>query len=125
LGGQASVPGVSGTWKDLTNSVNLMANNLTGQVRNIAQVITAVARGDLSQKIYVDARGEMLELKTTISTDEHKQYLNSHNKNGVARHVGTEGILGGQASVPGVSGTWKDLTNSVNLMANNLTSQVR
>ncbi|WP_344444926.1 HAMP domain-containing protein [Kitasatospora nipponensis] len=125
LGGQAQVPGVAGVWRDLTDSVNFMANNLTDQVRNIAQVTTAVARGDLSQKIQVDARGEILELKNTINTmvDQLSSFADEVTR--VARDVGTEGILGGQASVPGVSGTWKDLTNSVNLMANNLTSQVR
>ncbi|WP_253794732.1 hybrid sensor histidine kinase/response regulator [Kitasatospora paracochleata] len=125
LGGQAQVPGVAGVWKDLTENVNSMANNLTSQVRNIAQVTTAVAKGDLSQKIQVDARGEILELKNTINTmvDQLSSFADEVTR--VARDVGTEGILGGQASVPGVSGTWKDLTNSVNLMANNLTSQVR
>src|SRR6185312_11299993 len=125
LGGQAHVPGVSGTWKDLTESVNAMAGNLTGQVRNIAQVATAVARGDLSQKIDVDARGEILELKSTLNTmvDQLSSFADEVTR--VAREVGTEGRLGGQADVKGVSGTWKDLTESVNLMANNLTSQVR
>ena len=125
LGGQAQVPGVAGVWRELTDSVNFMADNLTGQVRNIAQVTTAVAKGDLSQKIQVDARGEILELKNTINTmvDQLSSFADEVTR--VARDVGTEGILGGQASVPGVSGTWKDLTNSVNLMANNLTSQVR
>ncbi|MFF5444358.1 HAMP domain-containing protein [Streptomyces sp. NPDC012888] len=125
LGGQAQVPGVSGTWKDLTDSVNFMASNLTGQVRNIAQVATAVARGDLSQKIDVDARGEILELKNTLNTmvDQLSNFAEQVTR--VAREVGTEGILGGQAEVKGVSGTWKDLTQSVNFMANNLTSQVR
>ncbi|MEV8096055.1 HAMP domain-containing protein [Kitasatospora sp. NPDC085879] len=125
LGGQAQVPGVAGVWKDLTENVNSMANNLTSQVRNIAQVTTAVARGDLSQKIQVDARGEILELKNTINTMVDQLGAFADEVTRVARDVGTEGILGGQASVPGVSGTWKDLTNSVNLMANNLTSQVR
>ncbi|WP_181799694.1 HAMP domain-containing protein [Kitasatospora acidiphila] len=125
LGGQAQVPGVAGVWRDLTDSVNFMANNLTDQVRNIAQVTTAVARGDLSQKIQVDARGEILELKNTINTmvDQLGSFADEVTR--VARDVGTEGILGGQATVPGVSGTWKDLTNSVNFMASNLTSQVR
>ncbi|MFB8203923.1 HAMP domain-containing protein, partial [Kitasatospora purpeofusca] len=125
LGGQAQVPWAAGVWRDLTDNVNFMANNLTDQVRNIAQVTTAVARGDLSQKIQVDARGEILELKNTINTmvDQLSSFADEVTR--VARDVGTEGILGGQASVPGVSGTWKDLTNSVNLMANNLTSQVR
>jgi signal transduction histidine kinase/HAMP domain-containing protein/CheY-like chemotaxis protein len=125
LGGQASVPGVSGTWKDLTESVNAMAGNLTGQVRNIAQVATAVARGDLSQKIDVDARGEILELKSTLNTmvDQLSSFADEVTR--VAREVGTEGKLGGQADVKGVSGTWKDLTESVNVMAANLTDQVR
>ncbi|MER8186164.1 HAMP domain-containing protein [Kitasatospora sp. NPDC094015] len=125
LGGQAQVPGVAGVWKDLTENVNSMANNLTNQVRNIAQVTTAVAKGDLSQKIQVDAQGEILELKNTINTMVDQLGAFADEVTRVARDVGTEGILGGQASVPGVSGTWKDLTNSVNLMANNLTSQVR
>ncbi|MFD0278804.1 HAMP domain-containing protein [Kitasatospora sp. NPDC127111] len=125
LGGQAQVPGAAGVWRDLTDNVNFMANNLTDQVRNIAQVTTAVARGDLSQKIQVDARGEILELKNTINTMVDQLSAFADEVTRVARDVGTEGILGGQASVPGVSGTWKDLTNSVNLMANNLTSQVR
>jgi signal transduction histidine kinase/HAMP domain-containing protein/CheY-like chemotaxis protein len=125
LGGQAYVPGVSGTWKDLTESVNAMAGNLTGQVRNIAQVATAVARGDLSQKIDVDARGEILELKSTLNTmvDQLSSFADEVTR--VAREVGTEGLLGGQADVKGVSGTWKDLTESVNVMAANLTDQVR
>ena len=125
LGGQAYVPGVSGTWKDLTDSVNAMAGNLTGQVRNIAQVATAVARGDLSQKIDVDARGEILELKSTLNTmvDQLSSFADEVTR--VAREVGTEGLLGGQADVKGVSGTWKDLTESVNVMAANLTDQVR
>ncbi|MEW1634559.1 HAMP domain-containing protein [Streptomyces sp. NPDC093801] len=125
LGGQAQVPGVAGVWRDLTDSVNGMAGNLTSQVRNIAQVATAVARGDLSQKIDVDARGEILELKNTINTmvDQLSNFAEQVTR--VAREVGTEGILGGQAEVKGVSGTWKDLTQSVNFMANNLTSQVR
>ncbi|GLW55956.1 HAMP domain-containing protein [Kitasatospora phosalacinea] len=125
LGGQAQVPGVAGVWKDLTENVNSMANNLTSQVRGIAQVTTAVAKGDLSQKIQVDARGEIQELKNTINTMVDQLSAFADEVTRVARDVGTEGILGGQASVPGVSGTWKDLTNSVNLMANNLTSQVR
>src|SRR6185437_10013548 len=125
LGGQAHVPGVSGTWKDLTESVNAMAGNLTGQVRNIAQVATAVAKGDLSQKIGVDARGEILELKSTLNTmvDQLSSFADEVTR--VAREVGTEGLLGGQADVKGVSGTWKDLTDNVNSMANNLTGQVR
>ncbi|WNV84354.1 HAMP domain-containing protein [Umezawaea sp. Da 62-37] len=125
LGGQAQVPGVGGTWRDLTDSVNFMAGNLTSQVRNIAQVATAVAQGDLSQKIDVDARGEILELKTTLNTmvDQLSSFAGEVTR--VAREVGTEGILGGQAKVPGVAGTWRDLTDSVNSMAGNLTSQVR
>ncbi len=125
LGGQAYVPGVSGTWKDLTESVNAMAGNLTDQVRNIAQVATAVAKGDLSQKIDVDARGEILELKSTLNTmvDQLSSFADEVTR--VAREVGTEGRLGGQADVKGVSGTWKDLTESVNVMAANLTDQVR
>ena len=125
LGGQAKVPGVSGTWKDLTDSVNSMADNLTAQVRNIAQVTTAVARGDLSQKIKVDARGEILELKNTINSMVDQLSAFAEQVTRVAREVGTEGILGGQADVKGVSGTWKDLTHSVNVMAKNLTQQVR
>jgi len=125
LGGQAEVPGVSGTWKDLTESVNSMAENLTGQVRNIALVTTAVAQGDLTQKIEVDARGEILLLKDTINTmvDQLRSFAEQVTR--VAREVGTEGRLGGQAVVPGVAGTWKDLTDSVNVMARNLTDQVR
>ncbi|MFD8824202.1 HAMP domain-containing protein [Streptomyces sp. NPDC059605] len=125
LGGQAQVPGVAGVWRDLTDSVNGMAGNLTAQVRNIAQVATAVARGDLSQKIDVDARGEILELKNVLNTmvDQLSNFAEQVTR--VAREVGTEGILGGQAEVQGVSGTWKDLTQSVNGMANNLTLQVR
>ncbi|WP_055600140.1 HAMP domain-containing protein [Streptomyces aureus] len=125
LGGQAEVQGVSGTWKDLTQSVNFMANNLTIQVRNIAEVTTAVAKGDLSKKITVDARGEILELVTTVNTmvDQLSNFADEVTR--VAREVGTEGILGGQARVRGVTGTWKDLSDNVNLMANNLTSQVR
>jgi signal transduction histidine kinase/CheY-like chemotaxis protein/HAMP domain-containing protein len=125
LGGQAYVPGVSGTWKDLTESVNAMADNLTGQVRSIAQVTTAVARGDLSQKIRVDARGEILELKETINTMVDQLSAFADEVTRVAGEVGTEGRLGGQAYVPGVAGTWKDLTDNVNSMADNLTSQVR
>src|SRR5687768_1963803 len=125
LGGQAQVKGVSGTWKDLTENVNLMANNLTGQVRNIAEVTTAVATGDLSKKITVDVKGEILELKNTINTmvDQLSSFASEVTR--VAREVGTEGKLGGQAEVKGVSGTWKDLTDNVNLMATNLTNQVR
>src|SRR5678810_47476 len=125
LGGQANVPGVAGTWKDLTDSVNSMAGNLTAQVRNIAEVTTAVARGDLSRKITVDVKGEILELKDTINTmvDQLNGFAGEVTR--VAREVGTEGKLGGQAQVPGVGGTWKDLTDNVNSMAGNLTAQVR
>src|SRR6202158_3689833 len=125
LGGQAEVKGVAGTWKDLTDSVNLMAGNLTGQVRNIADVTTAVANGDLSKKITVDVKGEILKLKNTINTlvDQLSSFASEVTR--VAREVGTEGILGGQADVRGVAGTWKDLTDSVNSMAGNLTGQVR
>ena len=125
LGGQAQVPGVAGTWKDLTDNVNFMATNLTGQVRNIAEVTTAVARGDLSKKITVDVRGEILQLKETINTmvDQLNGFAGEVTR--VAREVGTEGKLGGQAQVPGVAGTWKDLTDNVNLLAANLTTQVR
>jgi HAMP domain-containing protein/CheY-like chemotaxis protein/GAF domain-containing protein len=125
LGGQAEVEGVSGTWRDLTDNVNLMANNLTGQVRNIAQVTTAVANGDLSQKITVDARGEILELKQTINTMVDQLNSFAAEVTRVAREVGTEGRLGGQAEVKGVSGTWRDLTENVNFLASNLTDQVR
>src|SRR5687767_4816661 len=125
LGGQAQVPGVAGTWADLTDNVNLMADNLTGQVRNIAQVTTAVANGDLSKKITVEVRGEILELKNTINTmvDQLNSFASEVTR--VAREVGTEGKLGAQAYVRGVGGTWKDLTDSVNYMASNLTGQVR
>jgi len=125
LGGQADVKGVAGTWKDLTDSVNLMAGNLTGQVRNIAEVTTAVANGDLTKKITVDVRGEILELKNTINTmvDQLRSFASEVTR--VAREVGSEGKLGGQADVKGVAGTWKDLTDSVNFMASNLTGQVR
>jgi HAMP domain-containing protein/signal transduction histidine kinase/CheY-like chemotaxis protein len=125
LGGQADVRGVAGTWKDLTDSVNSMAGNLTSQVRNIAQVTTAVANGDLSKKITVDVKGEILELKNTINTMVDQLSSFAAEVTRVAREVGTEGKLGGQADVRGVAGTWKDLTDSVNLMAGNLTSQVR
>ncbi len=125
LGGQADVPGVDGTWKDLTDSVNKMASNLTGQVRNIAEVTTAVANGDLSRKIEVDVKGEILELKNTINTMVEQLRAFASEVTRVAREVGTEGKLGGQAHVPGVGGTWKDLTDSVNQMAGNLTDQVR
>jgi len=125
LGGQANVPGVGGTWKDLTDNVNFMASNLTGQVRNIADVTTAVANGDLSKKITVDVKGEILELKNTINVmvDQLSSFASEVTR--VAREVGTEGKLGGQAYVPGVGGTWKDLTDNVNFMASNLTGQVR
>src|SRR5215831_18333394 len=125
LGGQAEVRGVAGTWRDLTESVNSMASNLTNQVRNIAAVTTAVARGDLSRKITVDVKGEILELKVTINTmvDQLNGFASEVSR--VAREVGTDGKLGGQAQVPGAAGTWKDLTDNVNLMAANLTGQVR
>ncbi|MEA3106051.1 MAG: hypothetical protein QOI88_656 [Gammaproteobacteria bacterium] len=125
LGGQANVPGVAGTWKDLTENVNSMASNLTGQVRNIAEVTTAVARGDLSRKITVDVKGEILELKNTINTMVDQLNAFAGEVTRVAREVGTEGKLGGQAQVPGVAGTWADLTDNVNSMAGNLTGQVR
>ena len=125
LGGQAVVPGVAGTWKDLTDNVNLLAANLTTQVRNIAEVTTAVARGDLSRKITVDVKGEVLELKNTINTMVDQLNAFAAEVTRVAREVGTEGKLGGQAVVPGVAGTWKDLTDNVNVMAANLTEQVR
>src|SRR6187551_1324311 len=125
LGGQADVKGVAGTWKDLTDSVNSMAGNLTSQVRNIATVTTAVANGDLSKKITVDVKGEILELKSTINTMVDQLSSFAAEVTRVAREVGTEGRLGGQAEVRGVAGTWKDLTDSVNSMAGNLTSQVR
>ena len=125
LGGQAQVKGVAGTWKDLTDNVNIMANNLTGQVRAIAEVTTAVARGDLSKKIFADVQGEILELKNTINTmvDQLNSFASEVTR--VAREVGTEGKLGGQAIVVGVAGIWKDLKDNVNTMANNLTNQVR
>src|SRR2546425_573352 len=125
LGGQADVRGVAGTWKDLTDSVNSMASNLTGQVRNIAAVTTAVAKGDLSKKITVDVKGEILELKNTINTMVDQLSSFAAEVTRVAREVGTEGKLGGQAEVKGVAGTWKDLTDNVNLMASNLTVQLR
>jgi HAMP domain-containing protein len=124
LGGTA-VPGVAGTWKDLTDNVNFMASNLTGQVRNIAEVATAIASGDLSKKITVDVRGEILLLKETINTMVEQLRSFAAEATRVAREVGTEGKLGGQAVVPGVAGTWKDLTDNVNLLAANLTTQVR
>jgi HAMP domain-containing protein len=125
LGGQAQVPGVAGIWKDLTDNVNTMAANLTGQVRAIAQVTTAVANGDLTKKMTADAKGEILQLKNTINTmiDQLNSFASEVTR--VAREVGTEGKLGGQARVPGVAGIWKDLTDSVNTMAANLTTQVR
>jgi HAMP domain-containing protein/signal transduction histidine kinase/CheY-like chemotaxis protein len=125
LGGQAEVPNVAGTWKDLTDAVNFMAGNLTGQVRNIALVATAIANGDLTQQITVDVKGEMLELKNTINTMVDQLSVFADEVTRVAREVGTEGVLGGQAEVPNVAGTWKDLTESVNFMASNLTGQVR
>ncbi|MEE1727622.1 HAMP domain-containing protein, partial [Streptomyces sp. BE282] len=125
LGGQAQVPGVAGVWRDLTDSVNGMAGNLTAQVRNIAQVASAVARGDLSQKIDVDARGEILELKNTFNSMVDQLYAFADEVTRVAREVGVEGRLGGQAEVPGAAGTWKDLTDSVNTAFRNLTGQVR
>src|SRR5205085_2446820 len=125
LGGQATVKGIGGVWKDLTDSVNQMAGNLTAQVRNIAEVTTAVAKGDLSRKITGDVKGEILELKNTINTmvDQLNSFASEVTR--VALEVGTEGKLGGQAEVQGVGGTWKDLTDSVNQMASNLTGQVR
>src|SRR6185369_1906447 len=125
LGGQAEVKGIGGTWKDLTDSVNQMASNLTGQVRNIAEVTTAVARGDLSRKITVDVKGEILELKNTINNLVDQLNSFSSEVTRVAREVGSEGKLGGQATVKGIGGVWKDLTDSVNQMAGNLTAQVR
>src|SRR6185437_6447865 len=125
LGGQAQVPGVAGTWKDLTDNVNFMASNLTAQVRNIAEVTTAIANGDLSKKITVDVKGEILKLKETINTTVDQLNAFASEVTRVAREVGTEGKLGGQAFVRGVAGTWKDLTDSVNSMASNLTNQVR
>src|SRR5204863_110056 len=125
LGGQAYVTGVAGTWKDLTDSVNMMASNLTSQVRNIAEVTTAVANGDLGKKITVDVKGEILELKNTINSmvDQLRSFASEVTR--VAREVGTEGKLGGQAEVKGVAGIWEDLTDNVNSMASNLTAQVR
>src|SRR5207244_3984097 len=125
LGGQAEVPGVAGTWKDLTDSVNSMASNLTGQVRNIAEVTTAVAMGDLTKKITVEVRGEILELKNTINVMVDQLNAFASEVTRVAREVGTEGRLGGQARVQGVDGVWKDLTDNVNQLAANLTTQVR
>src|SRR5205807_1837449 len=125
LGGQAQVKGVGGVWKDLTDNVNMMAGNLTGQVRNIAEVTTAVANGDLSRKITVDVRGEILELKNTINVMLDQLNAFAARVTCVVREVGTEGKLGGQAQVTGVGGVWKDLTDNVNFMAGNLTAQVR
>src|SRR5206468_2441957 len=125
LRAQAQRAGMAGTWKDLTDNVNSMANNLTAQVRNIAEVATAIANGDLSRKITVDVRGEILELKDTINTMVDQLNAFASEVSRVAREVGTEGKLGGQAEVQGVAGTWKDLTDSVNSMASNLTDQVR
>src|SRR5205085_876793 len=125
LGGQAVVRGVAGTWNDLTDSVNSMASNLTAQVRNIAEVTTAVARGDLSSKITVDGKSVVQEHKETINTMVDQLDLFAGDVTRVAREVGTEGRLGGQANVPAVAGTWKDLTDNVNLLAANLTTQVR
>src|SRR5207237_643231 len=125
LGGQANVPGVAGTWKDLTDNVNSMAANLTAQVRNIAEVTTAEAKRELSKKITVDVSGEMLLLKDTLNTMVEQLRSFAAEVTRVAREVGTEGRLGGQAVVPGVGGTWKDLTDNVNLLAANLTTQVR
>src|SRR5437773_639813 len=125
LGGQAEVPGVSGTWKALTDNVNQLAGNLTGQVRNIAQVTTAVAKGDLSQKITVEVRGEVAQLKDTINTMVDQLSAFADEVTRVARTAGTEGRLGGQAAVPGVSGTWKDLTDNVNPLAGNRPGQAR
>ena len=125
LGGQANVPGVRGVWKELTDNVNLMASNLTNQVRDIATVTTAVAQGDLTRKIVVDAKGEILELKSTINTMVDQLSAFADQVTRLATEVGTEGKLGGQADVRGVSGTWRQLTDAVNSMANNLTDQVR
>src|SRR5271166_6111690 len=125
LGGQARVPGVAGTWKDLTDNVNFMASNLTTQVRGIVKVVTAVANGDLSQKLQVHAKGEVAALAETINGMTTTLGLFAEQVTSVAKTVGVEGKLGGQAEVPGVAGTWKDLTDNVNLLANNLTAQVR
>src|SRR5262249_4722687 len=124
LGGQASVPGAAGSWKDLTDNVNMLAGNLTDQVRNIALLTTAVADGDLAKKITVEARGEILEVKDTVNAVVEQLRIFAAEVTRVAREVGTDGKLGGQAQVPGVAGTWKDLTDNVNVMAFNLTSQV-
>ena len=125
MGSEMCIRDRAGTWKDLTDSVNAMASNLTAQVRNISEVTTAVARGDLSRKITVDVKGEILELKNTLNTMVDQLNAFASEVSRVAREVGTEGKLGGQAQVPGVAGTWKDLTDNVNSMASNLTSQVR
>src|SRR5207247_1527984 len=125
LGGQAEVKGVAGTWKDLTDSVNLMASNLTVQLRDVSKVATAIASGDLTQKITVDVRGEIVQIKYVINTMVDQLRSLAAALTSVAREVGTEGKLGGQADVKGVAGTWKDLTDSVNFMASNLTTQVR
>src|SRR5262249_12799632 len=125
LGGQANVPGVAGTWKDLTDNVNVMANNLTDQVRGIVKVVTAVAHGDLKQKLTLEAQGEVAPLAETNHTNTHTLATVGQQVTTVAREVGVEGRLGGQANVPGAAGTWKDLTNNVNLLAANLTTQVR
>src|SRR5690606_34404716 len=125
LGGQASVPNVAGIWKDLTDNVNYMASNLTAQVRNIAEVSTAVAKGDLTQKITVNVKGEMLRMKENINQMVDSLNIFGDEVTRVAREVGTEGKLGGQAKVPNVGGVWKELTDNVNTMASNLTSQVR
>src|SRR5207244_858410 len=125
LGGQAQVLGVDGTWKDLTDNVNLLAGNLTVQLRDVSKVATAIANGDLSQKITVDASGEILQIKDTINTMVDQLNAFAGEVTRVAREVGSEGRLGGQANVVGVAGTWKDLTDNVNFMANNLTAQVR
>src|SRR5205807_1397562 len=125
LGGQAEVPGVGGTWKDLTDNVNAMACNLTGQMRNIAEVTTTAAERDVARKITAEAKGEILELKNTINIMVDQLSAFAAEVTRVAREVGTEGKLGGQASVPGVAGTWKDLTDNVNTLAGNLTGQVR
>src|SRR5204863_273607 len=125
LGGQAQVPGVAGTWKGLTDNVNSMATNLTVQLRDVSKVATSIAKGDLTQKITVDVRGEILQIKETINTMVDQLNAFASEVSRVAREVGTEGKLGGQAQVPGVAGTWKDLTDNVNSMASNLTNQVR
>src|SRR4028119_459252 len=125
LGGQAEVPNAAGTWKDLTDNVNFMASNLTTQVRGIVKVVTAVANGDLSQKLVVEAKGEVAALADTINGMIDTLSIFADQVTTVAREVGTEGILGGQAKVPSVAGTWKDLTDNVNFMANSLTVQVR